>query len=226
MNESLTIYTLSHPLARQIAASSLNSIDLNEMQRPADVINLYPNVRHIFDLTILPNDEKEDFLNSLCWTFSGDIYSDLTYYWGESIAEKMPRLRGAMALAFYAPKNHFECWAQRNQDQEVIKKFLTIFSFSPHWVRSAGICFTYPRIISMIINEAFFALEDQLASSKDIDQAMKFGVNYPLGPLEWAQKIGLVSISRVLSTLLEVTGDSRYRQSVALKKESLHKEQL
>ncbi len=57
------------------------------------------------------------------------------------------------------------------------------------------------RVIAMIINEAFFALGDAVSSKADIDTAMKLGTNYPLGPFEWADKIGLPKILNLLQAL-------------------------
>jgi 3-hydroxyacyl-CoA dehydrogenase len=43
----------------------------------------------------------------------------------------------------------------------------------------------------MIINEAYFALEDNVSTKAETDIAMKLGTNYPYGPFEWGQLIGL-----------------------------------
>lgn len=57
------------------------------------------------------------------------------------------------------------------------------------------------RTIAMIINEAYFALESQVSTKNDIDIAMKLGTNYPYGPFEWGQKIGLQNIFLLLNQL-------------------------
>ncbi|NWF91236.1 MAG: 3-hydroxybutyryl-CoA dehydrogenase [Ignavibacteriaceae bacterium] len=49
----------------------------------------------------------------------------------------------------------------------------------------------FPRIISMIINEAAQVYAEKTASREDIDTAMKLGTNYPYGPLEWTDKLGV-----------------------------------
>ena len=58
-----------------------------------------------------------------------------------------------------------------------------------------------PRILSMIVNEACFAMADQVAPRSCIDDAMKLGAGYPLGPLEWAEKVGPRQIRAVLEAL-------------------------
>jgi 3-hydroxybutyryl-CoA dehydrogenase len=61
--------------------------------------------------------------------------------------------------------------------------------------------FVSPRVISMIINEAFFALEQSVSTQPDIDIALKLGTNYPMGPFEWAEKIGLHRVKELLEKL-------------------------
>jgi 3-hydroxybutyryl-CoA dehydrogenase len=58
-----------------------------------------------------------------------------------------------------------------------------------------------PRIISGIINEAYFALGENISTEQEIDTAMKMGTNYPFGPFEWAQKIGIKRIYFLLAEL-------------------------
>jgi len=75
----------------------------------------------------------------------------------------------------------------------------------------------FPRILCMIINEAAFALMEGVASAEDIDTAMKLGTNYPLGPLEWADRIGLDQVLAVLEGLQAEYGDDRYRPAPLLR---------
>jgi 3-hydroxybutyryl-CoA dehydrogenase len=73
------------------------------------------------------------------------------------------------------------------------------------------------RIISMIINEAYFALGENVSSKEEIDLAMKLGTNYPYGPFEWCKKIGLKKVHSLLEKLNET--DSRYTIAPAMKNE-------
>ena len=71
----------------------------------------------------------------------------------------------------------------------------------------------------MIINEAYFAIGEDVSSKNEIDLAMKLGTNYPYGPFEWAKKIGLHNIYYLLKTLSN--NDNRYIPAKALKQEVL-----
>ncbi len=75
-----------------------------------------------------------------------------------------------------------------------------------------------PRAISMIINEAYFGLEDGISTKNDIDTAMKLGTNYPFGPFEWGAKIGLTNVVKLLIELSKT--DSRYTPSSLLLQEA------
>ena len=59
------------------------------------------------------------------------------------------------------------------------------------------------RVVSMIINEAFYALKENISTKKEINLAMKLGTNYPLGPFEWAEKIGVEKVFDLLTVLSE-----------------------
>lgn len=81
--------------------------------------------------------------------------------------------------------------------------------------------FVSARVVSMIVNEAFFALEENISTEAEIDTAMKLGTNYPKGPFEWAAAIGIPNIHHLL-TVLSAT-DKRYEPSALLTKYALQK---
>jgi 3-hydroxybutyryl-CoA dehydrogenase len=78
-----------------------------------------------------------------------------------------------------------------------------------------------PRVVCMIINEAFFTYQEGTAGEEDIDLAMKLGTNYPAGPFEMAKTIGLNHIYELLEALRQSTGDERYKVCPLLKKRYL-----
>jgi 3-hydroxybutyryl-CoA dehydrogenase len=70
----------------------------------------------------------------------------------------------------------------------------------------------------MIINEAFFAMQEGVAPAREIDTAMKLGTNYPRGPVEWAERIGVSQVVALLSALHQSFGEDRYRVAPLLRK--------
>jgi len=73
------------------------------------------------------------------------------------------------------------------------------------------------RIIAMIINEAYFALEEGVSSKNEINTSMKLGTNYPYGPFEWAEKIGKEKIVSLLNQLYK--SDKRFEPAHCLQNE-------
>ena len=61
------------------------------------------------------------------------------------------------------------------------------------------------RVLSMIINEAYFALGENVSTIPEIDLAMKLGTNYSLGPFEWQDRIGIENIYLLLKKLSETS---------------------
>ncbi|MCI4325613.1 MAG: 3-hydroxyacyl-CoA dehydrogenase family protein [Thermoplasmata archaeon] len=78
--------------------------------------------------------------------------------------------------------------------------------------------FVVNRILLPILNEACFALEEGLASSRDIDLAMKTGAGLPMGPFELADLIGLDVTLEVAESLVDGTGDQKYRPAPMLRR--------
>jgi len=69
------------------------------------------------------------------------------------------------------------------------------------------------RTVAMLANEAADAVNQGVASVDGVDTAMRKGVNYPLGPLGWANRIGMPRVAAVLSHLAAYYGEDRYRMS-------------
>ncbi|HEY3865955.1 MAG TPA: 3-hydroxyacyl-CoA dehydrogenase NAD-binding domain-containing protein [Solirubrobacteraceae bacterium] len=73
------------------------------------------------------------------------------------------------------------------------------------------------RILSQVINECAFALGEGVGSAEDIDTGMVLGLNYPRGPLAWADEIGLDHVLAVLDGLQEEYREERYRAAPSLR---------
>jgi len=71
--------------------------------------------------------------------------------------------------------------------------------------------FVSNRILMPMINEAAFALYENLATAEDIDTVMKLGMNHPIGPLALADLIGLDTCLSIMDILYTEFRDSKYR---------------
>jgi 3-hydroxybutyryl-CoA dehydrogenase len=74
------------------------------------------------------------------------------------------------------------------------------------------------RTVAMLVNEAADAVLQGIASENDVDEAMKKGVNYPVGPMAWGRQIGPAYVATVLRHLAQAYGEDRYRTSLWLQR--------
>lgn len=110
-----------------------------------------------------------------------------------------------------------EASAINNDIKKSAEELFSLFGKTIEWVPDIPGLIS-PRVLSMIINEAYFALQEGVSGKAEIDIAMKLGTNYPFGPFEWAGKIGLKNIASLLSSLAATI--PRYQPAELLLKES------
>lgn len=111
-----------------------------------------------------------------------------------------------------------EATAANESIKKEVEKIFSCFNKSTEWVPDK-VGFVTATIISMIINEAYFTVGEQVSSKEDIDTAMKLGTNYPFGPFEWGQKIGLQNVQELLAMLSKK--NIRYQPAALLTKEAI-----
>ena len=110
-----------------------------------------------------------------------------------------------------------KCLHTSNETMEIAKKFASRIGKTPVEV------YEYPgfittRAIVPLLNEAMYILMEGLATAKDIDTAMKLGYNFPNGPLEMADIMGLDEVLTWMETLWKTLGEPRYRACPILRK--------
>lgn len=74
------------------------------------------------------------------------------------------------------------------------------------------------RTVAMLANEAADAVAEGVCDAPSVDTGMCLGVNYPLGPLAWAERVGLAYILAVLDNLASSYGEDGYRASPLLRR--------
>lgn len=100
--------------------------------------------------------------------------------------------------------------------KEGIERIFDCLNKKTEWVPDEP-GFITARVIAMIINEAWFTLEEDISTKEAIDTAMKLGTNYPYGPFEWGNQIGLKNIYALLYKLSKT--NDRYRPAALMKEQ-------
>jgi len=90
---------------------------------------------------------------------------------------------------------------------------VTLLSDSPGFVTQ--------RVIATIVNIACEIAQRGIARAPEIDPAIRLGLGYPAGPLEWGDRIGPSKILEILESVRKITGDPRYRPSLWLRRRAL-----
>ena len=130
------------------------------------------------------------------------------------------KLFGFNGLPTFFNRPILECTLSDEKDKGVLKKVIADLAWDVEIVKDR-VAMATPRIICMIINEAYYTVQEGTASREDIDQGMKLGTNYPYGPFEWSEKIGIINVFEVLNTVYEDTKEERYKICPLLKQEYL-----
>ena len=99
----------------------------------------------------------------------------------------------------------------------------TILNLSKELGKEPVLCeeapgFVVNRILIPMINEAVGILADGVATAEDIDNAMKYGANHPIGPLALGDLVGLDVVLAIMDVLTTEFGDPKYRAHSLLKK--------
>ena len=172
-----------------------DTADFNEYKNPDAFFSLKDNIT-LPDFSAI---KKPVFINSVVQTLV-DLHAP----------EHVLRING---WPTFLSRTVWEITGQVNENVDSVFKMLNIkiniVKDEPGFITA--------RIIAMIVNEAWFAVEDEVSSKDEIDIAMKLGTNYPFGPFEWAKLIGTNNILALLQKLN--TTDNRYLPSKLLIKE-------
>lgn len=129
-----------------------------------------------------------------------------------SFTKRKDRLIGLLSPLYLGTSNFLEIVLGLETSEETyqsLKKFLEKIGFTYiKSIDSAGI--VLHRVLASMINEAIYVNMYGLATVEGIDQMMKLGANFPLGPFEYADEIGLDNILNLLKSLRKELGP-KYR---------------
>ena len=118
----------------------------------------------------------------------------------DTIAETNESFVRINAWPGFLQSSTIEASALQQEQKREAENIFSLFNREMEWLPDQP-GFVTPRVISMIINEAFISLREGVSTKEDIDTAMRLGTNYPYGPFEWADKIGIQNIISLLQKL-------------------------
>ena len=127
---------------------------------------------------------------------------------------------GFNGLPTFFNRKFLEVCLLKSEQESVLKKICESLQ-TEYLIVDDRVGLVTPRVICMIINEAYYTVQEGTASRDDIDKAMKLGTNYPYGPFEWCARIGIKHVYELLEAVYEDTHDERYKICSLMKKEYL-----
>lgn len=207
-----------------IGSDSINTEIRELLKNKADFAKNIESAEIIINTTNYPSSEKSKelkFIDSHSAAHIPVFSSSLC----ETAAEQSTllvnpeRLIGIGLYDTFSKAKRLEIAPSKITDKKILKN-------AENFLNETGILYSivpdrtgliFPRIVAMIINEAVQVYSEKISTRDDIDTAMKLGTNYPFGPLEWADKIGIGLVYNILSAMQLDFGEDRYRPHPALK---------
>ncbi len=190
-----------------LAQGLATGMEVEWLTAPAPV----PEAEAYIDLLFRPEQERIDQLNTL----------QPAFLIVNSVAAPLNELKNIpvriQAWQGFLKRGLLEASCTDENVKAKAAKVFSSFNKTVEWVPDIP-GFISARVIAMIINEAYFTLEEKVSSKEEIDTAMKLGTNYPFGPFEWSEKIGLRQVYELLQAMSKT--NARYSPADLLKKEA------
>jgi len=191
-----------------------DSVQLYWVATPKDLVR--ENADAYFDLLFLPSPSTLE----LYATLGAPLFVNEVVHTLSSIVQlgsfSIPIFR-INAWPGFLKREIIEVASSKSEDRKIGELIFSSMGWKWKWVADIP-GFVTARVISTVVNEAYFTLEQQVSSKEEIDIAMKLGTNYPYGPFEWSEQIGL---SKIYSLLAEMSKeDLKYLPCELMKKET------
>ncbi len=202
-------------LRKKLAHSSIELTRITDVEEELDEIK---NADIIFDLNFDDDADNLNFYATLKdkYVFVSAVKTSLAeqvYILGDKVKCK---LIGMNAIPTFIDRNRWELSFYYGFQAEETKKLMESLQID-YDVVADRVGMLTPRILFMIINEACYTLQEGTASIEDIDNGMRLGTNYPFGPFEWCDKIGITDVFETLTAIYEDTKEERYKICPLLK---------
>ena len=182
------------------------AVDVIWIQKPEEFLN-YPTAFACMDLGFEKEPQRIQILENL---LPATVIINSVEHTLQETNPSFVRINGWNS---FLKSNLIEASATTTEAKQKAEAVLVQFNKKMEWLSDVP-GFVTPRVISMIINEAFISLEEGVSTKEEINTAMKLGTNYPYGPFEWGQIIGLKNITSLLQKL-SIT-EKRYKPSSLL----------
>lgn len=195
---------------------------MEEMEKPSDEYYIEEVQIGSYDIVFdLGLDEHPDNLdhyvdNEGQLVVGGAVKITLAQLVAESGYELECTLVGMNTLPSFLDRPRFEMSLLEEEDSDLLEETMQALG-RDYEVVDDRIGMVTPRIVCMIINEACFVLKEGTAGVEAVDRAMRLGTNYPHGPFEWAELIGIHNVYDVVKALKEDTGEEKYKMAPLLK---------
>ncbi len=151
---------------------------------------------------------KTVFVHALTTSFA-ELYAEM----GGDCDSKLIGFNG---LPTFIDRSDWEVKAWDESQKADLEEVCDALGVKARWVKDR-VGMIVPRTLFMIINEACYTLQEGTANIADIDLAMKLGTNYPYGPFEWADRIGIQYVYETLEAMYQDTHEPRYKICPLLK---------
>lgn len=186
-----------------------------------------PRYDVVFDLNF---DDSPDSLQYYSFVrhktvFVGAVKNQLAQVFNGWHVDVKCNIVGMNTLPTFIERDLTELTVYKPEDEAVVKKILEELGWQYKLVQDR-VGMVTPRVVFMIINEACYTLQEGTAGITGIDNAMKLGTNYPMGPFEWCDAIGIKDVYETLDAIYRDTRDERYKICPLLKTKYLKGERF
>lgn len=199
-------------------------IAVQELKNLASLKTSAKKITAAFELTLESNEQKRNNLKALDAALPENvpiISSAIT----ETILSQSHRLNhrnrfiGIAAFPTLLSNSLVELAPSLHTSKEIADSVKALFDSikKENAMVQDSVGMVMPRILCQIINEALFTVQNDVATPKEIDSAMKHGTNYPHGPIAWGEMIGFANVVAVLDSLYHSHHEERYKVAPILR---------